>query len=232
MGESAVAAKLGDLMRRDRNPSVGTTVANGIVSLRVNSRFESVAKATEEMEQTSALCRECLGSLIFGQDEQSLEQVLGSMLYDSGNCKLLATAESCTGGLLAKLITDVPGSSRYFQEGFVTYSNAAKTQLLGVDPATIQQHGAVSGPVAIAMAKGARERAGADFALSITGVAGPDGGTESKPVGTIWIGLATPESVTARHFHFPGDRTMIRDRSAKTAMSLLRFHLLGQPTPF
>jgi nicotinamide-nucleotide amidase len=232
MGESAVAAKLGDLMRRDRNPSVGTTVANGIVSLRVNARFESVTRATAEMEETSALCRDTLGSLIFGEDEQTLEQILGAMLHDSGHCKLLATAESCTGGLLAKLITDVTGSSRYFQEGFITYSNQAKTQLLGVDSALIQQHGAVSEPVAMAMAGGARDRAKADFALSITGVAGPDGGSESKPVGTIWIGLATPGSVTARHFLFAGDRAMIRDRSAKMAMSMLRYHLLDQRMPF
>lgn len=232
IGESSVAERLGDLMKRDRNPSVGTTVANGIVSLRLNSRFESVAKAIEQLEQTSLLCREKLGSLIFGQDEQTLEEVVGAMLHDGEHRKLLATAESCTGGLLAKLFTDVPGSSRYFQQGFVTYSNEAKTQLLGVPADLIDREGAVSQAVCLAMAGGARERSKADFALSITGVAGPDGGTERKPVGTVWIGLASPESITARHFLFPGDRAMIRDRSAKMAMSMLRFHLFGQGMPF
>jgi len=232
MGESAIAERLGDLMRRDRNPSVGTTVANGVVSLRINSRFESVAKATDEAEQTALLCRERLGSLIFGEDDQTLEQVLGTMLQGDGRCKLLATAESCTGGLLAKLITDVPGSSSCFHEGFITYSNESKTELLGVQADLIDLHGAVSEPVALAMAKGARERAKTDFALSITGIAGPDGGTEKKPVGTVWIGLATPDAITARHFLFPGDRAMIRDRSAKMALSMLRFHLLGQKMPF
>ena len=232
MGESAIAQRLGDLMRRDRNPSVGTTVANGVVSLRINSRFESIAKATVRLEQTSLLCHEKLGALIFGQDDQTLEQVVGAMLHGDGQCKLVATAESCTGGLVAKLITDIPGSSSCFHEGFITYSNESKTELLGVPAELIKQHGAVSEPLALAMAKGARERAKTDFALSITGVAGPDGGSETKPVGTVWIGLATPDATTARHFLFPGDRAMIRDRSAKMALSMLRFHLLGQKMPF
>jgi PncC family amidohydrolase len=158
--------------------------------------------------------------------------LVGTLLHRDGRCLLLATAESCTGGLLAKLITDVPGSSSYFHTGFITYSNQAKTDLLDVPADLIDAHGAVSEPVALAMASGARQRAKTDFALSITGIAGPEGGTESKPVGTVWIGLAAPEKTTARHFLFPGDRSTIRDRSAKMAMSMLRFHLLGQRMPF
>jgi nicotinamide-nucleotide amidase len=215
LGESAIAEKLGDLMQ-----------------LRVNSRFDSVEKATAEMEQTSLLCREKLGSLIYGQDEQTLEQVLCAMLHQQNRYQLVATAESCTGGLLAKLITDIPGSSNCFHVGFITYSNESKTQLLGVPANLIEKHGAVSETVCLAMASGAREKAKTDFALSITGIAGPDGGTESKPVGTVWLGLATPTSVSARRFLFPGDRAMVRDRSAKMAMSMLRFHLLGQAMPF
>ena len=236
LGESAIAEKLGDLMRRDRNPSVGTTVANGVVSLRVNSRFESVEKATREAEETCKLCREKLGHLIFGEEEQTLEQVVGKLLHGEGACQLLATAESCTGGLLAKLITDVPGSSSCFHMGFITYSNEAKTELIGVPAELIEKHGAVSEAVAVAMARGARERARTHFALSITGIAGPDGGTPAKPVGTVWIGLAAGgsggESVRARHFVFSGDRAMIRDRSAKMAMSMLRFELIGERMPF
>jgi nicotinamide-nucleotide amidase len=232
LGESTIAEKLGDLMQRDRNPSVGTTVANGVVSLRVNSRFESVERATREAQGVCDLCREKLGSLIFGEDEEALERVVGAMLHRGEQCQLLATAESCTGGLLAKLITDMPGSSSYFQEGFITYSNEAKTDLLGVPAELIQQHGAVSEAVAVAMARGARERAKTDFALSITGIAGPDGGTASKPIGTVWIGLATAASVNARHFVFTGDRAMVRDRAAKMAMSMLRFELMGMGMPF
>jgi nicotinamide-nucleotide amidase len=232
LGESAIAERLGDLMRRDRNPSVGTTVANGIVSLRVNSRFESVKSATAEMEATSKLCRAKLGHLIFDEDEQTLEQVVGKLLHGDGQCQLLATAESCTGGLLSKLITDVPGSSSYFQAAFITYSNEAKTELVGVPAELFEKHGAVSEPVALAMARGARKRAKTHFALSITGIAGPDGGTVEKPVGTVWIGLAKGDSVIARHFIFSGDRSMIRDRSAKMAMSMLRFELIGERMPF
>jgi nicotinamide-nucleotide amidase len=232
LGESAVAERLGDLMRRDRNPSVGTTVANGVVSLRLNSRFESVERATSELEKIDALCRDKLGLLIYGQDEETLERVMLHLLHRDGSPLMVATAESCTGGLLAKLITDVPGSSSCFHTGFITYSNDAKTQLLGVPAELIREHGAVSEPVALAMARGARERAATDFALAITGIAGPDGGTEQKPVGTVWIALASASQTVARHFNFPGDRTAIRDRSAKTAMSLLRFHLLGVPAPF
>jgi nicotinamide-nucleotide amidase len=206
LGESTIAEKLGDLMRRNRNPSVGTTVANGIVSLRVNSRFESVEKATAEMEETTTLCREKLGQLIFGQDDQALEQVVGALLHRDAKCLLLATAESCTGGLLAKLITDVPGASACFHQGYITYSNEAKTDLLGVPADVIERHGAVSEPIALAMASGVRARSKTDYALSITGIAGPDGGTPAKPVGTVWIGLATPDTVRARHFVFTGDR--------------------------
>ena len=230
-GESAVAEMLGDLMRRDRNPSVGTTVANGIVSLRVNSRFDTVAKASEEMERASDACRQKLGHLIFGQDEQSLQQVVGQLLRDRPG-KTVATAESCTGGLLAKQLTDVAGSSAYFQEGFITYSNEAKTRQLGVPLPLIAQHGAVSEPVATAMAQGARTRAGSDFALSITGIAGPDGGTPDKPVGTVWIALSTAQTTIARRFNLPGDREWVRDRAAKSALTMLRYELIGQTQPF
>ena len=171
-GESAVAEMLGDLMQRKRNPSVGTTVANGIVSLRVNSRFDSVAEANAQCDATSDLCRQKLGDLIFGRDLDTLQSVVGQLLRDRPG-KTVTTAESCTGGLLAKQLTDISGSSAYFREGFVTYSNEAKTRLLGVPATLLSQHGAVSEPVAIAMAEGARQRAESDYALSITGIAGP-----------------------------------------------------------
>ena len=243
LGESAIAERLGPLMHRDRNPSVGTTVSAGVVSLRINARFESMQRATDELARTENECRSALGDLIYGQDEQTLQDVVASQLFQI-NAKLssnaapytVTTAESCTGGLLAKMLTDLSGSSGYFHRGFVTYSNQAKSEMLGVDPELIGQHGAVSEEVAKAMALGALDRAEAKAALAISGIAGPTGGTPTKPVGTVCIALATLDSsvpqVHARTFLFPGDRDMIRDRSAKMALTMLRFHLLGKPMPF
>jgi nicotinamide-nucleotide amidase len=232
LGESAIAEKLGELMRRGRNPSVGTTVSNGVVALRVNARFDSLAEAQKQLEQTVAACRAALGSLIYGEDEQSVQDVVGRMLKSAKGAPSVATAESCTGGWLAKMLTDIPGSSAYFTHGWVTYANRAKEELLGVPAEVLQQHGAVSEPVVIAMANGARSRAGSTYALSISGIAGPDGGTPAKPVGTVCIALAHPEGCQARTFLFPGDRDFIRDRSAKMALTLLRYHLLGERMPF
>jgi nicotinamide-nucleotide amidase len=236
LGESAIAEMLGDLMRRDRNPSVGTTVSGGVVSLRLNSRFPSEQQAREELQKTEVACRAALGDLIYGQDEQSLPAVVAGLLLADSTATQFApavgTAESCTGGLLAKMLTDIPGSSRYFRQGYVTYSNEAKQDLLNVPAELIAQNGAVSREVAEAMAVGTQTQAGVAYALAITGIAGPDGGTPQKPVGTVWIGLAHRRGCAARVFLFPGDREMIRDRSAKMALTLLRFHLLGKPMPF
>jgi nicotinamide-nucleotide amidase len=236
LGESAIAEKLGNLMNRTRNPSVGTTVSGGVVSLRINSRFPSESQAREELAKTEEACRAALGDLIYGQDEQSLAEVVASQLFADTTAKqfapAVATAESCTGGLLAKMLTDVPGSSRYFRQGYVTYSNEAKHDLLNVPKELIAQHGAVSKEVAEAMARGAQTQSGAAYTFAITGIAGPDGGTPQKPVGTVWIALAHPQGVQCRVFLFPGDREMVRDRSAKMALTLLRFQLLGKPLPF
>ncbi len=144
----------------------------------------------------------------------------------------VSTAESCTGGLLTKLLTDIPGSSRYFQRGWITYSDEAKSEMLGVSADAISSYGAVSEEVVSAMANGARRKSGADFGLAISGIAGPDGGTPAKPVGTVCIALAHPMGVVARTFKFPGDREMVRDRSAKMALTLLRYRLLGSMLSF
>jgi nicotinamide-nucleotide amidase len=233
MGESWVAERIGSLMMRQLNPSVGTTVANGYVSLRINARFGDKGNATTEAERVAAACRERLGDIVFGEDEQTLPQaVAGLLVHHRSSALTVATAESCTGGLLAKLLTDIPGSSDYFRQGWITYSNDAKMRELGVSADTLAHHGAVSVEVAREMSAGARLRAGADHALSITGIAGPGGGSEEKPVGTVCISLAAGQGVIARRFHFPGDRETIRDRSAKMALSMLRYHLLGKPMPF
>jgi nicotinamide-nucleotide amidase len=239
IGESAVAEKLGTLMKRDRNPSVGTTVANGIVSLRINARFGSLADAEREMEATTADCQAALGDLIFGRDETTLPHVLANLLRGGEKRLTVATAESCTGGLLAKMLTDLPGSSAYFTQGWITYSNLAKYERLGVNEDIINVYGAVSEPVVEAMARHARRLAKSTYALSISGVAGPDGGSPTKPVGTVCIGLAKPDPddragslVDKRTFQLFGDRDMIRDRAAKMALTMLRFELMGKAMPF
>ena len=139
----------------------------------------------------------------------------------SGKGLTLATAESCTGGLVAGAITAIPGSSSIFTHGFVTYANAAKTQMLSVPETMLAAHGAVSEPVARAMAEGARNRAGTDYAVSTTGIAGPDGGTGEKPVGTVWFGLAGPTSTQTYHKLFHGDRESIRNQAVGFALALL-----------
>lgn len=240
MGESAVAELLGPLMDRARNPSVGTTVSGGMVSLRLNSRGESIEQATTELAATEAQCRAALGNLIFGADEQTLPAVVGELLLAGDRPLTVATAESCTGGLLAKMLTDTAGSSAYFRQGWVTYSNQAKYERLGVPEDVINVYGAVSEPVVEKMATAARRLAGADFALAISGVAGPGGGSATKPVGTVCIALLQRDSadklrsntIALRTFNFSGAREMVRDRSAKMALSLLRYRLMGEGVPF
>lgn len=230
-GESNIGEMLGELMDRGRNPTVGTTVAGGVVSVRITARYESRAVAERNLGETTEECRRRLGDLIYGSDGQTLPSVVAEMLTES-TIRTVATAESCTGGLLAKMLTDIPGSSRYFQRGWITYSNEAKIELLGVDPSLIEREGAVSEAVVRAMAESARSKSAADFALAISGIAGPDGGTADKPVGTVCIALAGELETAARTFSFPGDREAVRDRSAKMALTMLRFRLLARPIPF
>jgi competence/damage-inducible protein CinA-like protein len=233
IGESIIGEMLGPLMDRTRNPSVGTTVSGFGVSLRINARFSDRNAAERELDRTSKECSAVLGALIYGQDEQTLAGIVGELLLSAPDGpRSVAVAESLTGGLVAKMLTDVPGSSRYFQRGWVTYSNEAKTQMLGVDPDLFTRHGAVSEPVVLAMAAGARRQSKADYALALSGVAGPDGGSPEKPVGTVCIALEHPTGALARTFRLVGDRFAIRDRSAKTALSLLRYQLLGISSPF
>src|ERR1043166_134862 len=175
LGESRIAEKLGDLMKRDRNPSVGTTVADGIVSLRLNARFPSKDEAQRQLDATESACRAGLGDLIFGHDDETLQQVVAHLLTRNSELGTrnftIATAESCTGGLLAKMLTDIPGSSGYFTQGWITYSNRAKIDRLGVSENLINMYGAVSEPVVNAMASAARRLAKSDFALAISGIA-------------------------------------------------------------
>lgn len=160
------------------------------------------------------------GEFIYSEGDESLESVVGQLL--KAQQKTLTVAESCSGGLLQHRITDVPGSSAYFHGGIIAYSNAIKKNLLGVRQETLENNGAVSEAVAGEMAAGAQQRFAADYALSITGIAGPDGGSDSKPVGLVYIGLATPAGVTVRSFRFGTDRQANKLRSTQAALDLLR----------
>ena len=173
--------------------------------------------------------RETAGELIYSEDyRQSLAARIVEMLAESG--RMLALAESCSGGYLADALTDVPGSSRCFAGGVVAYSNEVKVRQLGVDPAVLEEHGAVSAPVALAMAQGAAQRLGTDFGISTTGVAGPGGGTPDKPVGTVWIGLwAAGGTHIALRFRFTTERLVNKERTFAAAMDLLRRHVTGIP---
>ncbi len=225
-GESDVAALLGGLAERDRNPLVGTTVAEGVVSVRVRSAFDDADEAQRRLGATVAAVRDALGDLVYGRDDETLAEVLGALLKARG--EKLATAESCTGGMIGQMLTATAGSSDWYAGGWVTYSNDMKSHQLGVRPELIEQHGAVSKPVARTMAEGALEKSGADYALSVTGIAGPTGGTDEKPVGTVWLGLASRHTETQTHHRcLPGDRAAIRQRASLSALNLLRLQLIG-----
>jgi nicotinamide-nucleotide amidase len=188
------------------------------------SPADAAAAATLLDAAVARLC-ERLGDNVYALAEVDLAEVVGSMLRQRG-CTL-ALAESCTGGLVARRMTDAAGASDYVLAGFVTYSNESKRDLLGVSDATLQQHGAVSEACAREMADGARRAARADAAVAITGIAGPGGGTEDKPVGTVWMAVALESGTHVRRTVFPGDRTEVRERAAQAALDMLRRALAG-----
>lgn len=224
LGESTIAEKLGDLMKRGRNPLINSTAHVGVITLHIIAGGDDAAAAEEMIEKDRDLICRLLGDAVFGIDEQTLPEVVGVLLKKQ-NLKL-ALAESCTGGLVAKMITDVPGSSEYFSAGWVTYSNEAKVRDLGVSQEIIDKHGAVSAPVAQAMAEGAAHKSGADIAVGITGIAGPEGGTEQKPVGLGYIGLYDKGVVEVQELRFsPVGREFVRRRAALTALNWIRLKL-------
>jgi PncC family amidohydrolase len=165
--------------------------------------------------------------VVYAQGTTSMEEVVSEVLVERR--WKIAAAESCTGGLLSKRLTDVPGSSRYMERAFVTYSNDAKQQLLGVSAEDLAAHGAVSEQVAGQMAQGARKKSKVDVGVGITGIAGPDGGSEAKPVGTVFIAVSSPLGEVVRHHRFMGTRAIVRERAAQTALDMLRRHLAGLP---
>ena len=222
-GESTITEMLDDMMQRGRNPLVNCTASEGIITLHIIATSDDQDKAEKMAGKDEKLLRDILGELIYGIGEQTLAEVVGEELARQN--KTIAVAESCTGGWLAKLITDVPGASKYFTYGWISYSNDAKISELGVPAGLIEKHGAVSEQVAEAMARGARRKAGTDFAIGITGIAGPTGGTELKPIGLVYISLDSISGCETKRCLFINKRHFTRLRAAQTALNMLRLKL-------
>lgn len=225
IGESALAERLGARMTRGREPAVGTTASGSVVSIQVVARgADAAARADAEM----AACVGDASPYAFGSEDSTLASALLEECRAHG--RTLAVAESCTGGIVGGMLTAVAGSSDVFLGGWITYSNEMKSAQLGVEPQLIARHGAVSRETVLAMAAGACARSGATLAVSISGVAGPGGGSAEKPVGTVWIAVHDAASGTgrARRFEYPGVRDIVRDRAAKTALQMARWMLRGE----
>lgn len=228
-GEGAVAEMLSD-MTDASNPTVATYAKEGEMYVRVTAKADDAQKAEEMCRPVAEKIRERIGDCVYGINVDCLEQLIVNLLSER---KLtIATAESCSGGLLAKRITDIPGSSSVFEMGAVTYANRIKTLLLDVPEEMLEKHGAVSEEVAAAMAQGIREKSGSDIGIGITGIAGPDGGTEEKPVGLIYVGLCDKEGTVVRKvkvFSQRRPRNYYRYTAASFALDMVRRRLEELP---
>jgi nicotinamide-nucleotide amidase len=223
--ESALSNSLGNIDELLQGTKLAFLPSPLGVRLRITLVGTDEAETRRRVAEIERRIRAVADKHIYGTDEEELEEVLGKMLAER---KLtIAVAESCTGGMIADKLTNVPGSSRYFERGVVTYSNDSKTQLLGVPAALIVQYGAVSKEVAEAMAAGVRSSAKTDVAVSTTGIAGPDGGTPEKPVGLVYMGYADSRGTFSLKFQFATGRRRIKERASQAALELVRRRLLG-----
>ncbi len=222
--ESELNDRLQDLFAADPHVDLALLATPGQVDVRLTCRLADGAARDHAIEAMRAKVIERIGAEdIYGCDDETLESLVARALAERS--MTLATAESCTGGLIAKQLTDISGSSAWFREGAITYTNASKNERLGVPIDLMATHGAVSEPVAIAMAEGMRERARTDWAIGVTGVAGPTGGTETKPVGMVCVAVAGPHGTQVNTTTYFGDRTMVRTQAAQRAMDMLRRQL-------
>jgi len=234
LAESQVNARVKDLLKMGGKTTVGIYAKPSIIELKITSKAQSESQANKEIKAVENKIIKRFGDLIFGFDGQSIEEVVGGLL--SKKKKTLSVAESCTGGLVCDMITNVPGSSKYFLSGVIAYSNETKINILDVPSELIRQFGAVSEEVALFMAASMRNISKSDYALSVTGIAGPTGGIVNpagggsafggKPVGLVYIGLATSKKTIARKCNFTGERKVIKYRAAIAAIDLLRHELL------
>lgn len=224
--ESGVGTLVKDLFEPHDDVEFTILAKRHGVDLRIRAFGENTARAQQLVDKFEANVRERLSpEMIYGVDDETLAHAVGQLLKTGG--KWVTTAESCTGGLVSTMLTDIAGSSAYISECHVTYSNAAKERILGVKHETLETYGAVSEETAREMAEGARRVSGADYAISITGVAGPDGGTPEKPVGLVYIGIAAPGGTEVRKEQFNGNREHNRLQSAQVALNALRLRLIA-----
>jgi nicotinamide-nucleotide amidase len=224
MGESAVDERIAPVYTQYKNPQTTILFNRSEIEIHLTAQAKTEQDAELLLDGLAGQIEERLGHAIFAFRGEKMEEVVGLRLAVGGFS--LSVAESCTGGLISERLTEVPGSSVYFKEGVVAYSNDAKIRSLGVDSQLIRQHGAVSAQVAEAMAEGVRQRADTDFGLSVTGIAGPGGGSEEKPVGLVFIALADDAHTEHRKLTIPGDRHLIRWRASQAALDLLRRRLI------
>ena len=226
IGESTVEDRISDLITHQTNPTLATYVNGSEVQIRLTAKTSTLDEARWLLDDMERRVAERLGRYIFGIDNVTLEQAVASRLQTLG--WTLAVAESCTGGLIADAITNVPGASGFFLAGLVTYSNESKSALLGVDPELIARHGAVSPEVAVAMSRGVAEVTGAVAGIGVTGIAGPGGGSPDKPVGLVYVGLHLPREDRVQRFLFSGDRLDNKHRAMQAALGML---WLAMPEP-
>ncbi len=226
LAESDLDQRISPVYKRYSNPATTVLAAPGDIQVHLRARSSSEPEAQALLEELGGQIEALLGDRIYSRGEP-MEKVVGELLR--ARSATLAVAESCTGGLLAERITSIPGSSDYFLGGLLVYSDRTKVALAGVPAELLERHGAVSEPVACALAEGACRRTGATYALAVTGVAGPGGGGGTAPVGTVYIALAGPEGVEARCFRFLGDRERVRAFAAQAALDALRRRLLASP---
>lgn len=224
ISESMLTAQLGDIDELLQGSKLAFLPSPTGVRLRITVHGSDAGAVEQQLGQTEQRIRTRIERHIYGTGDTELEEVVGSMLTVRG--LTIAVAESCTGGLLADKFTDVSGSSNYFQQGLVTYSNTSKVEVLGVPSLLIEQHGAVSKEVAEAMAAGIRRVARTDIGMSTTGIAGPTGATSVKPLGLVWVGYADAETTLAVRFQFGDNRRRVKERAAQAALELLRRRLL------
>lgn len=225
IGESAAALRIDDLIKNQTNPTIAPYAKEAELTFRITAMAENEEKAKELMKPMADRLYREFGDCIYAEGEDaSMVGTVVKLLEEKG--KTLATAESCTGGLIGREITSIPGASRVYGFGFVTYANEAKEKLLGVRHETLEKYGAVSEETAMEMAAGARNVSGADIAVVVTGIAGPQGGTPEKPVGLVYAGIASENGVRAVRLDLSGNRERIRLRACENALDLVRRELL------
>ncbi|MBM7556031.1 competence/damage-inducible protein A [Halanaerobacter jeridensis] len=220
IGESSLEDKIDDILREQTNPTIAPLASQGEVKIRLTAKANSEEQAQQLIAAKEEELKKRIGDYIYGYDDDTLEGVVANLLWEQE--LTVATAESCTGGLIGDRLTKVPGSSRYFERGVISYSNQAKMDLLGVTAETLEEYGAVSAETAQEMACGIRDRAGVDIGLATTGIAGPGGGTEEKPVGLVYLALATDDGVEVHKKIFKGHRRRVKYLTSQIILNLLR----------